>query len=203
MESIGTRYVIPRSPVRSTSSFREPDIIRFVGAAEPATVTTSLPAPFDRFTLSPGETRTTYAQDNVTVTSDKPVIVGQILVSSGYVDGPFIGDPSLTVFPPIDQFRSDYVILTPGGWTQSWAVLVAEPGSSVTTDRAAPSNCIIEPAGSINATTYESRRCPLTQGVHRLAGDRRFGVVVYGYGSAGSYAFVGGADVRRIYDPPG
>ena len=51
--------------------------------------------------------------------------------------------------------------------------------------------------------TYESRRCLLTEGVHRFTGERPFGVVVYGYGAAGSYAFVGGADVRRIYDPPG
>jgi hypothetical protein len=26
--------------------------------------------------------------------------------------------------------------------------------------------------------------------------------VAYGYGSAGSYAFTGGADVERIYTPP-
>lgn len=203
VESIGTRYVIPRSPVRSTSSFREPDILRFVGAAEPATVTTTLPAPFDSFTLQPGEVRTTWTQNNVVVSSDKPIIVGQILVSNGYVDGPSIGDPSLTVFPPVDQFRADYIILTPGGWTQSWGVLVAEPGAVVTIDDRAPTGCIVEPAGELGGVTYESRRCPLTDGVHRLAGDRPFGVVVYGYGGAGSYAFVGGADVRRIYDPPG
>jgi hypothetical protein len=50
--------------------------------------------------------------------------------------------------------------------------------------------------------TYESRRCPLTVGAHRLSGDKPFGIVAYGYGAAGSYAFVGGADVKRIYDPP-
>ncbi|MBL8678673.1 MAG: IgGFc-binding protein [Myxococcales bacterium] len=203
VESIGTRYVIPRSPVRSTGRFREADILRFVGAAEPATVTTTLPAPFDRFTLMPGEVRTTHTQDNVVVTSDKPVIVGQILVSNQYVDGPALGDPSLTVFPPVDQFRADYVVLTPPSWTQNWAVLVAEPGAMVTIDGSAPSGCIVEPAGDLAGTRYETRRCPLMQGSHHISGDRRFGVVMYGYGSAGSYAFVGGADVRRIYDPPG
>jgi hypothetical protein len=203
VESIGTHYVIPRSPVRSTTGFREPDILRFVGAAEPATVTTTLPSPFDRFTLRPGEVRTTWTQDNVVVTSDKPVIVGQILVSNQYVDGPYIGDPSLTVFPPVEQFRAEYIILTPGSWTQNWGVFVAEPGAAVTVDGSPPSGCTVEPAGELAGVRYETRRCPLAEGVHRLAGDRRFGVVVYGYGRAGSYAFVGGADVRRIYDPPG
>lgn len=203
VESIGTRYVIPRSPVRSTTGYREPDILRFVGAAEPSTVTTTLPAPFDSFTLQPGEVRTTWTRDNVVATADRPVIVGQILVSNQLVDGAYVGDPSLTVFPPVDQFRSDYIILTPGSWTQSWGVVVAETGAAVTVDGRAPAGCITEPAGTLSGATYETRRCPLAEGVHRFAGERPFGVVVYGYGSAGSYAFVGGADVRRIYDPPG
>src|SRR6185369_15898149 len=46
IESVGMHYVVARSPVRSTGGFREPDIIRFVGVAEDATVTTNLPPPF-------------------------------------------------------------------------------------------------------------------------------------------------------------
>ena len=34
-------------------------------------------------------------------------MVGQILVSNQYVDGPAIGDPSLTVFPPVEQYRTE------------------------------------------------------------------------------------------------
>jgi hypothetical protein len=202
VESVGSNYVIARSPVRSTSGFREPDIIRFVGAAETATVTTSLPAPFDSFTLQPGEVKTTWTQDNITVTATKPVMVGQILVSNQYVDGPYIGDPSLTVFPPVEQFRTEYVILTPGSWTQSWVVIAAEVGKGTTIDGAPTVGCITEPAGAVMGVTYESRRCPLTTGVHRLSGGTPFGIVAYGYGSAGSYAFVGGADVKHVYDPP-
>ncbi len=100
VESVGSHYVIARSPVRSTSGFREPDVIRFLGVAEAATVTTNLPAPYSSFTLQPGEVKTTWTQDNIVVSSTKPVMVGQILVSNGYVDGPALGDPSLTVFPP-------------------------------------------------------------------------------------------------------
>ncbi|MFT3773347.1 MAG: IgGFc-binding protein [Minicystis sp.] len=116
MESVGTHYVIARSPVRSTGGFREPDIIRFVGVAEPATVTTNLPAPFDNFTIQPGEVKTTWTQDNMVATCDKPVMIGQILVSNEYLDGPALGDPSLTVMPPVEQFRTEYVLLSPGGW---------------------------------------------------------------------------------------
>jgi hypothetical protein len=202
MESVGTHYVIARSPVRSTSSFREPDVIRFVGVAETATVQTTLPAPFDNFVIQPGEVKTTWTQNNFVATSDKPVMIGQILVSNEYVDGPYIGDPSLTVMPPVEQYRSEYVILQPGGWSQSWVVIAAEVGSSITLDGAPATSCITESAGDVEGKSWESRRCLLTQGVHRLKSDKPFGIVAYGYGSAGSYAFAGGAAVKPIYDPP-
>jgi len=202
MESIGTRYVVTRSPVRSTSGYREPDIIRFVGAAEAASITTTLPPPDNAFTLQPGEVRTTYAQDNFTATADTPFQIGQLLISQGYIDGPSIGDPALTVFAPVDQYRTEYVILTPGSWSENWVVISAATGSTVTIDGAAPSGCITEAAGEVDSVAYESQACPLTMGVHSLSGDQPFGIVGYGYGSAGSYAFVGGADVKQIYDPP-
>ena len=202
VESIGSHYVIARSPVRSTGGFREPDVIRFLGVAEAATVTTNLPSPFASFTLAPGEVKTTWTQDNLVVTSTKPVMVGQILVSNGYVDGPALGDPSLTVFPPVEQYRTEYVFLAPGSWTQSWVVISTPVGGKVTLDGAPATGCIVEPAGTVENVTYESRRCPVKAGAHQLSGDKPFGIVAYGYGAAGSYAVVGGADVKHVYDPP-
>ncbi|MBK8255151.1 MAG: IgGFc-binding protein [Polyangiaceae bacterium] len=202
VESVGKNYVIPRSPVRSTGGFKEPDILRFVGAAEVTNVTTTLPAPFNQFTLQPGEVKTTWTQGDVVVTSDTPVMIGQILVSNQYCDGAYIGDPSLTVFPPVDQYRTEYVILTPGSWNQNWVVIVAEVGTNVSIDGTSPGGCSTQPAGNLAGVEYETRRCPLQEGAHNLSGDKPFGIVAYGYGSAGSYAFVGGADVKKIYDPP-
>lgn len=202
VESVGSHYVITRSPVRSTSGYREPDVIRFLGVAEQATVTTTLPAPYDNFTINPGEVKTTWAQDNFVVTSTKPVMVGQILVSNQYVDGPYIGDPSLTVYPPIEQFRTEYVIPTPASWTQNWVMIASEVGANVLLDGGATLSCPKEPAGTVEGKTYESRKCALQPGAHRLSGDKPFGIIAYGYGSAGSYAFAGGADVKRVYEPP-
>ncbi len=200
-ESVGMHYLITRSPVRSTGSYHEPDILRFVGVAETAKVTTNLPAPFDSFTIQPGEVMTTWTQTDIVASSDKPVMIGQILVSNDYVDGPPLGDPSLTVYPPVEQFRTEYVILTPGSWTESFIVIGAEVGATVTLD-GAPANCPTDPSGMVLGKSYESRKCSVAAGVHSLSGDKPFGIVAYGYGSAGSYAFIGGADVKHIYDPP-
>lgn len=201
VESIGSKYVITRSPVRSTSGWKEPDVLRFLGVAETAQVTTNLPSPYDKFTLNPGDVVTTSAQENVVVTSSKPVMVGQLLISNYRIEGPYIGDPSLTVFPPVDQYRTEYVILTPQNWTKNYVVMSAPLGAQIWIDGKV-SSCPKDPAGTIDTTSYESHVCPLNAGVHKLTGDMPFGIVAYGYGSAGSYAFAGGADVKRIYEPP-
>ncbi|MBK8994545.1 MAG: IgGFc-binding protein [Myxococcales bacterium] len=202
VESVGMKYVIARSPVRSTGSWKEPDVIRFVGVAETANVKTTLPAPYNQFTIQPGEVVTTWAQSDFTVSADKPVVVGQILVSNQLVDGPYIGDPSLTVFPPVEQYRTEYVFLTPGSWSQNWVVITTEVTAKTIIDGSATDNCTKEASGILDGVPYESRRCKLTEGVHYLTGDKPFGIVAYGYGAAGSYAFAGGANVKKIYDPP-
>ncbi|MGE0327207.1 MAG: IgGFc-binding protein [Polyangiaceae bacterium] len=201
-ESLGSKYVITRSPIRSTGGFREPDVLRFLGVAETAQVTTSLPPPYDNFTLNPGDSVTAPAQDNITVTSTTPIMIGQLLVSQGYVQGGYSGDPSLTVFPPVDQYRTEYVILTPPSWSKNYVVISTPQGATISIDGAPTAGCTVEPAGTIDGVSYESRVCPLTEGAHKLTGDVPFGIVAYGYGGAGSYAFAGGADVKRIYEPP-
>jgi hypothetical protein len=202
VESVGSKYVVARSPVRSTGGFKEPDVIRFLGVAETANVTTTLPSPYDKFTLQPGQVVTTWAQADFTVSSDKPVMVAQILISGEYLAGAYTGDPSLTIIPPVEQFRTEYVIMTPGSWSSNYVVITTAATTKTVLDGSATDSCPKESAGTLDGVPYETRRCPLKEGVHYLTGDGPFGIVAYGYGSAGSYAFAGGADVKPIYDPP-
>jgi hypothetical protein len=82
-------------------------------------------------------------------------------------------------------------------------VIAAETGTSVTLDGGIPNGCHHRARRATwTASTYEARRCPVGEGAHALSGDKPFGIVAYGYGAAGSYAFAGGADVKKIYEPP-
>lgn len=207
IESLGSSYVITRSPIRSSGNYHEPDVIRFVGAAEDSDVTTNLPAPFDKFLLKNGEVRTTWADADFVASGTKPFMIAQLQISQEYVQGSITGDPSLTLFPPVAQYRDQYRILTPSddgvwGWQTNYVVLSTPTANVITIDGAPPGGCVVSPAGDVAGTAYESRRCPVDAGVHALVGDLPFGVVAYGYGPAGSYAFPGGADVEPIYVPP-
>ncbi len=171
VESFGKRFLVTRSPIRSNAMFTkwvEPDRLRFVGVAETAQVTTTLPPPLDKFTLEPGQVVDTYTRDDIVVESDQPIIVAQFLLSQDYVEPTPKGDPSFTVFPPVEQARTEYVFLSPPAWDENWVVIgVEKPWSSPSTEmspplvrrtRSAPSTARLTSRGGVNSrpacTTY-------------------------------------------------
>lgn len=206
LDSIGRKFVVTRSPVRSNpelSSYEEPDVLRFMGVAATAQVTTNLPPPMDSFTLQPGQVIDTWTQKDIVVSATEPIFVAQFLVVQGYVNsGQPDGDPSFTVFPPVEQARTEYVFLSPKGWKRAFVVIAAETGTNVTIDGAVASGCTVSFAGTLDGKLYEARRCPLSEGVHRLSGNAPFGIMAYGFGDADAYSFAGGAFFKKIYEPP-
>jgi len=200
--SLGSKFVITRSPPRTKGTYLEPDLLRFLGVAESTQVRTSLPPPDHVFNLEPGQLREVWTTTDVIVESDKPVMIGQLLVSQTYTDA-HIGDPSLTIFPPVEQYRKGYIFLIPPSWTSNYVVIATPVNNTFDLDGSPlPNTCHQEKIGTLDGTEYEVLRCPLDAGTHRLTGEEPFGITAYGYGNAGSFAFVGGADVKKIYDPP-
>jgi len=194
IDSLGSELIVPHSPLRGTNGFVEADVVRFVGANDVATVKTNLPAPFDSFTLQPGEVKTTWTQKDVTVSASKPVLVGQLLVSKGLTGtGDSTGDPSLLLVPAVAQYLDEYLVPTPVSWKSSWLVITAPSGTKVTLDGVAPSGCSTQPAVMLGSAWYQSIHCPVSAGVHRVQGDHPIGVLAYGYSASASYAFSGGA----------
>lgn len=203
VESYGKRFVVPHSAVRSQGGWIEPDMIRFMGVAAPTTVKTNLPPPFDLFTLQPGEMRETYAQADFVAEATEPLAIGQILVAQQWLEAAMEGDPSLTIFPAVDQFRRNYLFSTPKSWNKNYVVVSMPKGTTVKIDGAPISDaCTARDAGKLDGADWVTRTCALTEGPHAMEGDKPFGIAAYGYGRAGSYAFVGGANIQKIYSPP-
>jgi hypothetical protein len=203
VESYGKKFVLTRSPDRSGgSAYMDYDMIRFMGVAAPTQVTTNLPPPDDAFALAPGEIRDTFTKTDFVAVGTEPFALGQILVSQQYT-AKVVGDPSLTVFPAIDQHRQNYLFNVPTSWAEDYVVIGMPAGTHVTIDKAdLPASCVSAQVGTIDGVQYEARRCPIAEGAHEMAGDKPFGIAAYGYGNAGSYAFIGGANVKKIYTPP-
>ena len=204
MTSLGKTFAIAHSPFRNGNAAREPDLVRFLGAAATTVVTTNLPAPNDTFTLAPGQLKDIWSARDFTISATEPLYVSQLLVSQTTC-GRTIGDPSLTSAIPNDQYRSDYLFLMPPSWSENYVVLTVPAGTEgdIRVDGLGlPATCDSATVGTIGTTSYLAFRCPFNQGPHKATGSAPFGLMAYGYGNAGSYALAAGANVKAIYSPP-
>ncbi|AKT40406.1 IgGFc-binding protein [Chondromyces crocatus] len=244
VRTAGKRFALAHSPSRTVAvkaagaqidPIPEPEYVRFVAAtANGATIRTTLPAPDDVLTLTGrGSFREVTAYRDFMAESDEPVLVAQVMASqdaAGVRTGLPGGDPSLLIFPPIEQFRPDYVFLTPDKYAFDFVTVIAPPDALVTLDGATlgPEYCEVTPADGLTATERGRStpplivyRCQLSfpvidpqktspdnvlpgqqnDGVHRVLASVPVGVIVTGFDTYVSYAYAGGTELKTIAPP--
>jgi hypothetical protein len=194
----GTDFIAAHSPHRGSYDL---DVWRILADHADTEVVTSLPPPDDSFVLGEGEFRELFTPESFTVHASHGVLVGQFLASQGCV-GERTGDPAFTLFPPLAQYRTLYTFLVPDTFDRDYASLVRPLDAAVALDGAAvpdelPS-CTREPLGTFAGSDWEVVTCPLTDGVHEVVATEPVGLMVVGYGPAGSYAYTGGTDLEQI-----
>ncbi|MEA2749888.1 MAG: hypothetical protein QOI41_4031 [Myxococcales bacterium] len=241
IRAAGKRYVVGRVPNRSAaieaaggaiSRFDEPEFYRVVATRSGLTkLTTTLPPPFDAIELDgEGKNVTIVAHQDFVMTATQPVVVADVQASqeaAGVVRGLPGGDPSLTFVPALEQWRNEYVLLTPDKYAFDFLVLTAPFGAQVFVDGLPVDGkvCELAPADGLTAKARKAPnpafvvyRCQLSfpaidpnlpapmnvlpgrqnDGVHRVQSDFPVGVLVYGFDSFVSYAYAGGTDLKDI-----
>ncbi len=241
LRAAGKRYVLGRVPNRSRalvaagaaiSPFDEPEFYRVVATRSGITkLTTSLPAPYDVIDLDgEGKHVTIIARQDFLMTASQPVLVADVQASqeaAGVVRGLPGGDPSLTFVAPVEQWRNEYVLLTPDKYAFDFLVLTAPFGAQVFIDGLPVDGkvCEVAPADGLTDKTRKTPnppfvvyRCQLSfpaidptkpppmnvlpgrqnDGVHRVQSDYPVGVLVYGFDAFVSYAYAGGTELKDI-----
>jgi hypothetical protein len=202
--ALGKEFAIARSPLRSTDpSWKEPDIFRVVATVDNTLIETNLPAPYNSFTLNAREQKTFAATQGFTLKASNAIQVASYLVSQHFIPQGYIGDPSQLLHPAAEQHRKDYVFLIPSTFQSNYIVMAKPKAASIILDgvplmMVEQSGCKYEPIGTVAGVEYEQVTCPATEGQHVVAANMPFGLSVYGYYNVGSYAFVGGSDVKII-----
>ncbi|MEZ4326042.1 MAG: IgGFc-binding protein [Polyangiales bacterium] len=243
--SLGTQYVIARMPGRAASlnaAFVDPNLdsvaegneveyVRVIAVQGATEVTTTLPAPDDRFTLAARESRLLNATRDFELfsTQGRQVSVLQALPSQQAVGIPSSpvrypgGDPSLIMVPPIEQYRREYVFLTPDRYAFDYVIIVAPATADVRLDDLGmqAQGCSVAPADGIVRGVGEAPperviyRCQLSfpeverdlvrpgsqaDGVHRIVASAPVGIVVYGFDAFVSYAYAGGLNLQPLFE---
>ncbi|MEO1269293.1 MAG: IgGFc-binding protein, partial [Myxococcota bacterium] len=163
----------------------EPDIYRVLAATDGTTLSTTPSVPeVDGASLNRGEFLEFELFEPVLVVASSPVSVGHYMVGSNNngiplaCGGTGIGDPAMTILPPVQQFRDNYIILTPSGYAEDYVNVIAQQGALVELDGVALMPEQFVPLGD---TGYLVAVVPVSAGPHTLTGSTPFGLEVYGY----------------------
>ncbi len=116
-----------------------------------ARITTTLSGQYQTFTLpSRGSFATIASAHHFTLQSDSPVMLGSVSPSQQDANVPSGlpgGDPSLVIMPPLEQFRTSYVFLTPDKYDFDFIRIIAPRNASVLLDS--------QPVGQIDGCQAE------------------------------------------------
>lgn len=241
----GRRFVFSRSPNRaraiaaagatSIGPFDEPDFVRIVAVTDGVThVKTTLPKESgfaDLYLKGVGDFAEIEAHADFSIESDAAIHVSDVEASqeaAGIPRGLPGGDPSLLIVPPIEQFRTDYVFLTPDKYSFDFVTVLAPKGTNLLFDGAPFDDGACEKAfapptispvtGMPTGEGFDIWRCQLSfptvdlsqptskqigpgrqnDGVHRLQASRPVGLVVYGFDAYVSYAYAGGTELESL-----
>jgi hypothetical protein len=241
-DALGSRFVIGRNPARtaalnqafitgdSVGMFNEPEYVRVLAIEDGLTlITTTLPPPHDSFELGQGEDIILTATQDLMIDASQAVSVLQTTASQETLGIPSDypgGDPDIIVVPPMEQWRQDYVFLTPDFYAFDFVTIVAPIDAAILLDERpiAEWACDVgDGDGRVRRMgdpppTHLVYRCQFSfpdvtgrpsvrvddgaqnDGYHtvRTSHPEGVGVIISGFDAYVSYAYVAGANLESI-----
>ncbi|MCX7879864.1 MAG: T9SS type A sorting domain-containing protein [Ignavibacteria bacterium] len=149
------------------------------------------------------------------VSSNKPILVGAFKKTCGSGQT-YSGDPFFAIMPPTEQYMKSYRVINSQAYELSrnypntYQKVYLEQYISIVIPRASWQSFRIDglplsaaQIQSIPGSEYVYANIRVNDGVHFCVADTGFGIVVYGYGQANSYGYIGGCnfEVLNFLDP--
>ncbi len=138
------------------------------------------------------------------ISSNKPILVGAYKKTCG--TGPsYLGDPFFAIMPPMEQYLDEYRVLNaqaseidiPKVYQEQY-ISVIIPKVSWQSFRIDGSTLSLSDIIDVPGSQHVYANIRVSDGVHFLKADTSFGIVVYGYGNANSYGYIGGSNFLRL-----
>lgn len=156
--------------------------------------------------MSAGEVVEFYATGTYAIPGDFEVVANNPIAVVNYMTGSTNlvnstqGDPAMVQLSPVEQYLPRYVVLVPGTWINDFAVITREMDAEILIDGVPVLDQDFVPVAD---SIFEVARVPVTDGVHFIdGGDSKFSVVIVGYDTHDSYAYLGGTGTGVINPAP-
>jgi hypothetical protein len=206
-DTLGASYVITM-PVLLTPPQEEtpaPFVMRLSAILDGTTVNFD-PEVHAPITLAAGQVRDVVLEGdaikNVLAKANRPFQVATFMVGQEALPGgSILGDPSMSLGIPVEQYRTNYLFTAPTTYDLNFATVIAEQGVTVRIDGALLTASEFTAVGK---SDYRVAQILLdnAKAVHTLTASDEVGLTVYGYGWYTSYMYPGGADLERLFVPP-
>ncbi|UJR81801.1 IgGFc-binding protein [Sandaracinus amylolyticus] len=242
-DALGRHFFIGLTPRRSRAlsaalidgssvgDFAEPESVRIVAVAEGVTmIETTIDDGFGGFLayeLEQNQSLVIETTQDFEIRSSQAIAVLQVQSSqeSIGIDSRYPGgDPSIVGVPPVDQFRRDYVFLTPDLYAFDFVTIVAPASAQILLDERPLTEfeCEAAAADGIERMMTDPPpewfvyRCQLSfpdvigppnvevedgvqnDGYHTLRATEEVSLIVSGFDAYVSYGYAGGADLESI-----
>jgi hypothetical protein len=203
-ETLGKHYfvTVPTDPHGKPFAH----IVRLYGNVDGTKLTYPGKNPGAPSTLQAGETVDLgMVTDDFEVIGDHELAIASFSVGASLIDPDLPtsqqrGDPDLSLFASLEQYRTKYVFLAPADYDVSFIDVVQPMAAKLSLDGAS-----IAPEVVPLSSGYGVARIQLgagNGGAHVLTSTEAVGVQVMGYGSYTSYQYPGGLNLSTIAIPP-
>ncbi len=208
-ETLGKKYVVtgPTGP----DGGRPGHVVRLVGNVDGTKLTydPGLPVPLAPSVINAGQVIDFgVVDDDFVVTGDHEFVVVSVQLGGKLADpsalaGAQKGDPSMSLFPSVEQFRNKYVFLAPDDYLVGYVDAVGPEGVKITLD-GKDALSTSKPIGSSGYEVYRIKldKGPFGVGAHVLEADKAVGIQVIGYGLYTSFQYPGGLNLLPIASVP-
>ena len=215
VQTWGKKYILVKSQARG----EEWDLVR-IYASEDGTKLTfkpatpekiSVPSGWKSFTvndvkteLNAGEYSEFYFKGTLEVEADKQIMVAQYLAGADMLSATCqsnhtdecVGVPAMMLIPPSEQFRKEYLFLTPGSYVSNYATIVMTTGESPVLDGSA-----VTDIHAIEGTNFSYAIVDLGSAFKNhtlICSENPCGLFVYGWEQDVSYAYPGGLNFEKL-----
>ncbi|MDD5309539.1 MAG: IgGFc-binding protein, partial [Deltaproteobacteria bacterium] len=194
LETWGAHYLCAHTVTQAAG---EPSVWRVLSGSDNNAITFNPASVNDAVTLAKGEYIEFESLADFEVTSEGRTSIGQFMVGQNYTAAPpNLGDPSMTLAVPVEQYQRSYTFLAPGTYVYNYITVTHRNGAFPLLDG--------DPvAGDTVDITAEYARTNMTidAGIHHIQSDEPFGLQVYGVGTSTSYMYPGGLGLKRVSVP--
>ena len=213
LETWGNEYVadafFPRSPTQT-------DVWRVLAGSDQILITTEPP---QEGAIGVALNQSQYIEfesaDNFVITATGPISVGHYLKGSNYAghipneacallsdpNDPnstiletAIGDPAFTLSVPTNQYRDNYIVLTPDNYVEHYINLIYSAGTVIDLD----GTPVELPPQKVGNTDWNTETITMIPGVHHVSANQPIGITAYGYDCDVSYAYPGGLNLNPL-----